>query len=102
MFQDVLSIHANDFYQLVETANKVNIIDVREDDEVATGMIPTAHHIRLRDIPSKLSLLDQGETYYIICHSGVRSVSACDFLQEQGFKAVNVEGGMREWLGAIE
>ncbi len=101
MFQDVKSINSEDFYQLLQTTGSVNIIDVREDDEVRAGIIPDAIHIRLRDIPEQAKTLDLTKVYYIICHSGIRSVAACDFLQDQGYKVVNVEGGMNAWIGDI-
>ena len=38
---------------------KLTLIDVREDDEVAEGMIPGAIHIPLGQIPDRLSEIPQ-------------------------------------------
>ena len=32
--------------------------------------------------------------YYVICKSGMRSARACQFLEEQGYEVINVQGGM--------
>jgi rhodanese-related sulfurtransferase len=78
------------------------IIDVREDEEVETGMIPGAKHIRLGTLPERCEELDRDKTYVMVCRSGRRSEKASEFLAEQGFKVINMEGGMLKWRGAIE
>ncbi len=35
----------------LENGEKLELVDVREDEEVAMGMIPGAKHIRMGDIP---------------------------------------------------
>ncbi|NQD52504.1 rhodanese-like domain-containing protein, partial [Bacillus altitudinis] len=36
---------------------------------------------------------------YIICRSGKRSENVCYFLEDQGYQATNVVGGMLAWTG---
>ena len=38
--------------------------------------------------------LDKNQLHYVICKSGMRSARACQFLEEHGYKAINVQGGM--------
>ena len=38
--------------------------------------------------------LDNEQLHYVICKSGMRSACACQFLEEHGYKAINVQGGM--------
>ena len=38
--------------------------------------------------------LDKDLLHYVICKSGMRSARACQFLEEHGYKAINVQGGM--------
>lgn len=77
----------------------IQLVDVREDEEVAEGMIPEAIHIRMGDIPEKLDAFDQTQEYYIICRSGKRSENVCYYLEDQGYQATNVVGGMLAWTG---
>ncbi|MGY3837596.1 rhodanese-like domain-containing protein [Bacillus atrophaeus] len=83
----------------LEADEELYLIDVREDEEVAEGMIPEAVHIRMGDIPEKMDAFDKEKEYVFICRSGKRSMNVCMYLQEQGYKTVNVEGGMLDWEG---
>ncbi len=56
--------------QKLEAGEKLELVDVREDEEVAEGMIPGAKHIRMRDIPANLEYFDRNKEYIIICRSG--------------------------------
>jgi rhodanese-related sulfurtransferase len=79
-----------------------NIIDVREDDEVAAGMIPTAKHIPLGSIESRMDELDKSKEYIMVCRSGGRSGRAAQILENKGFKVINMAGGMMAWEGEVE
>ena len=48
-------------------------------------------HSQLADIYEKL---DKDNLHYIICKSGIHSARACQFLEEHGYKIINVQGGM--------
>jgi rhodanese-related sulfurtransferase len=76
----------------------IAMIDVREDDEVALGMIPGAVHIPLGQIPDRLQDIPNASELVLICRSGGRSARACDFLAANGRSGlVNMSGGMLEW-----
>ncbi|GGF33051.1 hypothetical protein GCM10010954_35280 [Halobacillus andaensis] len=80
----------------------LNIIDVRENEEVAQGMIPTAQHIPLGNVPEEVNKLDPNKEYVMVCRSGRRSMNASEFLNEKGFQKVhNLEGGMLNWKGEL-
>jgi rhodanese-related sulfurtransferase len=79
-----------------------NIIDVREDDEVAAGKIPTAKHIPLGSIESRMNELDKSKEYIMVCRSGGRSGRAAQLLESQGFNVINMSGGMLAWEGEVE
>ena len=77
---------------------KLNIIDVREDEEVAAGMIPGARHIRLGDLPIRLSEIEQTGEIIMVCRSGRRRERACEYLEQMGFTGLkNMVGGMLKW-----
>ncbi len=78
------------------------IIDVREDDEVAQGVIPGAKHIALGTIPERLEEIDRSKPYIIVCKAGGRSANACAYLEAQGFDVTNLEGGMLAYDGELE
>ncbi|WP_159635212.1 rhodanese-like domain-containing protein [Erysipelothrix anatis] len=76
-----------------------HVIDVREPIEFAMGSIPNALNIPLQTIPYNLGLLDKSQTYHIVCQSGSRSYTAAQFLAQQGYKVVNMLGGMSAYRG---
>lgn len=95
----VKEISIEELKQKLEQEEAIQLVDVRENEEVAEGMIPEAIHIRMGDIPEKLDAFDQTQEYYIICRSGKRSENVCYFLEDQGYEATNVVGGMLAWTG---
>lgn len=76
------------------------VLDVREDDEWQAGHAPGAVHIPMGDVPSRLGELPEEEPLPVICRSGGRSLRTVQWLVQQGFDVVNVEGGMRAWAAA--
>ncbi len=90
-------IQATELAKKLNNGEKVNIIDVREDNEVAQGIIPGAKHIRLGEIPDRLEEVNKSEHYYMVCRSGARSGRATEYLEANGIEATNMEGGMLAW-----
>jgi|SRR5690625_258121 len=80
----------------------ITIVDVRESFEVNLGTIPGAKHIPLGELPTRFQELDKSKKHVIVCRSGNRSGVATHFLNEQGYDAYNMIGGMIYWDGEIE
>lgn len=74
------------------------ILDVREDYEWVAGHAEGALHIPLDQLPGHLDDLDPDQDLYVICRTGGRSFRAAQWLVGQGYSAVNVAGGMDQWL----
>lgn len=77
---------------------EARILDVREDYEWVAGHAPGALHIPLDQLPARLGELDPDEDLYVICRTGGRSFRATQWLSGQGYSALNVAGGMDQWL----
>lgn len=84
--------------ELLDANEDLNIIDVREAEEVENGMIPGAIHMPLAEVPLRFKELDKSKEYILVCQGGVRSERAGDFLESQGFQVVNLEGGMSMYV----
>lgn len=77
------------------------LVDVRNDDEVARGIIPSAVHIPLAMLPVQYEPLTKIENIVFYCHSGVRSAHAAAFVSSKGCKNVyNLIGGVLAWAKA--
>lgn len=88
--------------QRLENGEQLNLIDVREVDEVQAGHIPGITHIPLGLLEFRTHELDKTESYIMVCRSGGRSGKATEYLQSQGFDVTNMSGGMLAWEGEIE
>ncbi|MCD2138003.1 rhodanese-like domain-containing protein [Salinicoccus halitifaciens] len=95
-------ISAKELEQKLAVGEDLNIIDVREDDEVAEGKIPSAKHIPLGELEERLDEIDKDKHHYVTCHAGGRSSRACGFLSHYGYDVTNMEGGMSSWEGKTE
>lgn len=83
----------NDFYQLYQKES-LSVLDVREVEEFEALHLEGAHNFPLSQLTDTFEQLDKDNLYYVICKSGMRSARACQFLAEQGYEVVNVQGGM--------
>ncbi|MEN8701374.1 rhodanese-like domain-containing protein [Bacillus infantis] len=97
--ENIEIITTEELEQLLKEGKKLELVDVREDEEVEQGMIPGAKHIRMGDIPANMDYFDDKKEYIFICRSGRRSENVCYYMQDQGFKVRNMAGGMLEWKG---
>ena len=83
----------DDFYQIYQKES-LSILDVREVEEFEALHLEGARNFPLSQLADTYEQLDKTQPYYVICKSGIRSVRACQFLAEQGYEVVNVQGGM--------
>lgn len=90
-------ISAKEVETLLSQGKTLNIIDVREVDEIEAGKIPGAVNIPLGLIEFKMHELDKTKEYILVCHSGARSARATIFLESYGYHVMNLNGGMLAW-----
>ena len=83
----------NDFYQLYQNS-PLSVLDVREVEEFQTLHLEGAQNLPLSQLADIYDQLDKDLLHYVICKSGIRSARACQFLVEQGYEVINVQGGM--------
>jgi molybdopterin-guanine dinucleotide biosynthesis protein A/rhodanese-related sulfurtransferase len=79
-------------------ASGAPLIDVREDAEFATTHVPGAQHIPLGQVAERMGEVPTDQTVYVICARGNRSARAVEHYRAQGIDAVNVAGGMVDWI----
>lgn len=83
-------------------ASGAQLVDVREPDEVATGMLPNAVNIPLGELMTSLHRLDRTRTVALVCRSGNRSATGATLLVDAGFTdVVNLAGGMLALAGPV-
>ena len=102
-------ISYNELKKLIDNKGSYILIDVRESDELAHGMIPSAKHIEMDEflnsvrLPSnefkKIHGFSISKQYKLIlyCRSGNRSAFAAKIARDLGFNAINYPGSILEW-----
>lgn len=95
------SISLSELEKLLNESD-IHLVDVREADEYEAGHIPGASHLPLSGFPENIDALSKDKKHYLICASGGRSGMAADYLSQEDYDVVNVEGGMMKWQGAVE
>jgi rhodanese-related sulfurtransferase len=96
---EIKTITTDELNKKLKNGEDLLLVDVREEEEVEEGMIPGARHIKMGDIPESLDKFDKDKEYIFICRSGNRSGNVAHYMKDQGFKVVNMEGGMMNWAG---
>ena len=76
----------------------VTFLDVREPFEWDAGHVEGALHVPLSQIPFSLDQLPSDGPIITVCTVGARSDMAAQFLQQNGFDASNMDGGLATWV----
>lgn len=63
-------------------------------------MIPGALHIPMGQLGSRLGDLDKDRPIIVVCRSGNRSAVVADALNQAGYTADTMAGGMTAWQRA--
>jgi rhodanese-related sulfurtransferase len=80
-----------------EVADDAFLLDVREPDEWVAGHVAGAHHLPIRDVIARQAEIPMQERVVCVCRVGARSAQVTAYLIQQGYDAVNLDGGMAAW-----
>ena len=92
-------ITTEDFDRSMAEGRPLNIIDVREPEEIELGRIQGALDIRYPDLrrdPSRL--VSEGKETILLCFNGNRSSEVCDEFAREGYPCRFVIGGYEKWI----
>jgi sulfur-carrier protein adenylyltransferase/sulfurtransferase len=84
----------------LDAAEDLLILDVREADEVRSGMIPGAAWLPRGFLELKFEGLEPSRDRPVVvyCGGGFRSALAADTLRQMGYETVeSLDGGFRAW-----
>jgi rhodanese-related sulfurtransferase len=97
---DIEPFHLN---QRLRRGDRLQLLDVREPEEVAIAPFPGALHIPMGDVASQRGALDPAAEWVIICHHGIRSAHVALYLARMGFeRVVNLVGGIDRWSLTVD
>jgi rhodanese-related sulfurtransferase len=93
----VPEISPQEFIARRERGDDLTLLDVREAWELAIAKVPGIVHIPMGEVPARLAELDTGKEVVVLCRSGRRSLDVAQFLQQNGYKSLNLAGGILAW-----
>jgi rhodanese-related sulfurtransferase len=98
----VAEITPTEFVARRARGESLTLLDVREDWELGVASVPDVVHIPMGEVADRLAELDRGREVVVLCRSGRRSLQVANFLQQNGFRAVNLAGGILAWSRELD
>ena len=93
-------ISPKEAHQMLQRADAVEIIDVRQPEEYREAHVKPSRLVPLGELSQRAGELDRSRTLLTLCRSGRRSEIAAQQLAAQGFEVRNIDGGIIAWIGA--
>lgn len=79
------------------------VLDVRELWEYELARVPNSTLVPLSTLPSAVNELDREREYVVLCHHGMRSDMAANWMRAHGFARVhNLAGGIDAWSTDVD
>ncbi len=98
-------ITATELAEMLANGVAATLIDVREQHELAHGMIANAIHIPMQVFETQLHRLgeDHDQAIVLICRSGKRSEHVGHYIEQLGYTdVINLSGGMNGWATDVD
>lgn len=74
------------------------LVDLRKTEDYRRETIGNAISIPYEKLKEQYHTIPENRTVYVFCYTGEVSRDAVSFLEEEGYDAVNLEGGYRAYL----
>ena len=98
----VAEITPTEFVARRDRGESLTLLDVREEWELGVASVPNVVHIPMGEVADRLGELERGREVVVLCRSGRRSLQVANFLQQNGFQAVNLAGGILAWSRELD
>ncbi len=83
---------------LLDTYDRMGL-DVRDGLDFEDYQLPgRSKHVPLTELRKRIRELDRKTKYLVYCSNGNRGAIATLLLNQQGFDALNMQGGLRSWV----
>jgi len=97
-------ITATELKQRLDQGEDLQILDVREPNEVAIAKLPNSIHIPLAQVVNRMAEIDSSRDTVVHCKMGGRSARAIEALKRSGFTGnlTNLKGGILAWSNEVD
>ncbi len=79
------------------SAGPLLLLDIREPYERAQALSPNSKHIPMNSLPQRLAEIDRRQDIVVYCAHGNRSYGVAGWLNQQGYTARSLKGGIADW-----
>jgi adenylyltransferase/sulfurtransferase len=101
--RSVSQVGVRALHERMQSGEPFVLLDVREPFEFELAQIEGANLIPLGELPQRANELDRTADIFVLCHSGMRSARAAEFLRSAGFARVaSVAGGIDAWSEEVD
>jgi sulfur-carrier protein adenylyltransferase/sulfurtransferase len=97
-------ITATELKRRLDNGEDIQIVDVREANEVAVAKLPNSIHIPLAQVLNRMPEIDPSRETVVHCKMGGRSARAIEALKRSGFTGdlLNLTGGITAWSNDVD
>lgn len=99
---NIPEITPTEFVARRDSGADLTLLDVREDWELAVASVPGVVHIPMGAVADRMGELDRDKEIVVLCRSGRRSLEVARLLQQNGFRTVNLAGGILAWSRELD
>lgn len=85
-----------------DRGDALTLLDVREEWELGIASVPGIVHIPMDAVQARIGEIDRNREVVVMCRSGRRSLEVAKLLQQNGFTAVNLAGGILAWSREVD
>jgi len=85
---------------VTEMPDNAHVVDVREPEEWTAGHIDGSQHIPMSQFMQRMDEIPVNRDLVVVCAVGARSARVTAFLNQRGFHASNLGGGLQAWVAA--
>jgi sulfur-carrier protein adenylyltransferase/sulfurtransferase len=78
------------------------VLDVREPWEQDIARLPDTLDIPMDEVPARLAELPRDRDIVVMCRSGGRSSKVAQYLEQRGYRAANLTGGILRWAEEVD
>lgn len=96
---DPLGVSTEQVISWINQGEKINLIDIREPEEIEFGTLPGAWHRRYPDIKiNQQGVVAKNAKTILVCFSGNRSGETANELIAKGYDVYFMIGGVQKWI----
>ena len=103
MSPEPLHLSPEDLHRRLQAGDDIQLVDVREEMEFEYCHLPGSQLVPLDELPRRAAEIRAAGPVVVVCHHGVRSAHAANYLRHLGrTNVLNLRGGVAAWAARVD